>query len=214
MDAAAASGETLLVLAGPKGAGKTTLLTNALSAKAPLFGPAADAVFQATQLPGAGKEFRMPTEQVLERRTWASDPHLVDIANRASPLPHLVVHLDLMDFCRFSARPFESILNAEANLMAMQRNPGAVVFERYRAAHLATLGTSYELCAVWYKSRAVEWGKSLSANDERLYSGTAEGRAAFSAIHEAWLRFAAALRNVAAHWHVGYDGETVTVSAA
>jgi hypothetical protein len=75
-------------------------------ATAPLFGSAVDHCFQSTQLPGAGKEFRMPTSEVIERRTWACNTHLATLAQRAAVLTHLVVHLDIMDFCRFNARPF------------------------------------------------------------------------------------------------------------
>lgn len=199
------------MLAGPKGAGKTTLLTDALSARAPLLGPNVDHCFQATRLPGAGKEFRMPTAEIVKRKTWACNTHLEDLARRARPLSNLVVHLDIMDFCRFNARTFESILSAEENHMQMQRNPCAAIFARYRHAHLATLHTPYERCVDWYKTRAVQWQKPLSPNDERLYSGSAEGIAAFSAVCEAWRRFAAGLANVAAHARIAYDGETVSV---
>ncbi len=214
MDTAAALGENLLVLAGPKGAGKTTLLSNALSAKAPLFGGSVDAYFQATQLPGAGKEFRMHTAEVVERKTWACNTHLADLARRIPPLAHLVVHLDIMDFCNFNARAFERILHVDENLAEMRRDPRAAIFARYRLVHLATLDTPYELCAAWYKARAVEWRKPLSLNDERLYSGDAEGVAAFDAVSAAWLAFTASLPNVAARWRIAYDGQTVSVGPA
>ncbi len=205
------AGEILMVLAGPKGAGKTTLLTNALSTRAPLFGASADACFQATELPRAQKEFRLPTDEVLKRKTWACNTHLPTLAQRPAPTPSLVVHLDITDLCGFNARPFENIADATANLQAMQRNPGAAIFARYRAVHLATLTTPYECCAHWYKTRAIQWRKPPSANDNRLYSGGDEGRAAFSAVTEAWLSFAAALENVAAHSRIAYDGQTVRV---
>lgn len=214
MHAATRLGENILVLAGPKGAGKTTLLTNALGVKAPLFGVSVDADFQATRPPGAGKEFRLPTEEVIERRTWACNTHLADLAERSPPLAHLVVHLDIMDFCRFNARTFESILDVGANHLEMRRNPGAAIFSCYRAAHVATLNTPYDRCANWYKSRAIAWGKPPSVNDERLYCGSAEGLAAFSAVCDAWLLFAAELGSLAAHWRIAYDGETVGVTPA
>lgn len=212
MGAAVELGENLLVLAGPKGAGKTTLLTDALSAKAPLFGQAVDHCFQATQLPGAGKEFRMPTAHVIERKTWACNSHLADLARLTPPLSHLVVHLDITDFCRFNVRPFESILDPGENCVAMEHNPDAAILARYGAVHLATLQTPHEKCAAWYNARAVAWGKPPSANDERLYSSSAEGEAAFAAVYDAWRLFAGKLRNVAAHSRIDYDGETVSVT--
>jgi hypothetical protein len=212
MGAGFAHGESLLVLAGPKGAGKTTLLTDALSSKAPLFGASVDDCFQATRLPGAGKEFRMPAAEIVERRTWACNAHLAHLAQRTPPLTHLVVHLDIMDFCRFNARPFESLLDPGENYAEMLRNPAAAIFACYRQAHLATLSTPYERCADWYKARAIAWEKPLSPNDERLYSGAAQGRAAFAAVGEAWLMFAASLANVAAHWRIAYDSQTVSIA--
>lgn len=206
-------GESLLLLAGPKGAGKTSILTDALSTKTPLFGEGVDDCFQATRLPGAAMEFRMPASEIVQRKTWACNTHLVHLARRRPPLRHLVVHLDLMDFCRFNARSFESILDPEQNLAEMRQNPCAAIFVRYRRSHLATLLTPYERCAEWYKARAITWKKPLSPNDERLYSGSAEGRAAFAAVQEAWRRFVAALANVVAHRRIEYDGKAVTVGA-
>ena len=212
MGAGFARGESLLVLAGAKGAGKTTILTDALSSKAPLFGASVDDCFQATRLPGASKEFRMPAAEIVERRTWACNAHLAHLAQRTPPLTHLVVHLDIMDFCRFNARPFESLLDPGENYAEMLRNPAAAIFACYRQAHLATLSTPYERCAEWYKTRAIAWEKPLSANDQRLYSGADEGRTAFDAVREAWLMFTASLANVASHWRIAYDSQTVSVS--
>lgn len=204
-------GRDLLVLAGPKSAGKTTLLANALHAAEPMFGPKVDACFQATLPPRAEKEFRLPTAEVIRRKTWACNTHLPTLAQRAAPLSSLVVHLDITDFCGFNARPFESTLDVAANLEAMQCNLCAAIFGRYQYVHLATLATPYECCARWYKARAMRWRKTPSANDERLYSGEEEGRAAFAAVAEAWRLFAAMLDNVAAHSRIAYDGETVRV---
>lgn len=214
MNARAEKGDNLLVLAGPKGAGKTTLLSDALTTKTALFGSAVNACFQATQCPNTDMEFRLPLAEVIQRKTWACNTHLAELARRTPPLANLVAHLDIMDFCRFNARPFESILDAGENLTEMQRNPCAAIFAAYRSTHLATLNTPYDRCAPWYNARAVTWRKAPSANDERLYADSDEGRAAFAAVSEAWLLFAASLGNVAAHWRIDYDGETVSVAPA
>jgi hypothetical protein len=210
----ASLGENLLVLAGPKGAGKSTLLTNALRDKAPLFGPEVDTEFQATLPPGVGKEFRLRTSEVIGRRTWASNPHLTGLAALEHPLVSLVAHVDIMDFCQFTARDYSSLLNRDENLSCMMRGAQAAIFPRYRRVHVATLDTPYQRCAVWFNERAVRWGKPPSPNDVRLYSGSAEGVAVFDAVRAAWLAFVGALPNLATHRRIAYDGETVVVAPA
>ncbi len=214
MDRKHSHGELLLVLAGPMGAGKTTLLTNARLDKAALFGPDADAVFQATALPRVEKEFRLPLAEVLSRKTWASDPHLRELAELSSPPDNLVVHLDLNDFCRFAVRPFAEVLITDENLRHMQENPNARIFERYRRVYVATLETPHAQCAAWYGERAQRWGKALRENDKLLYGVSEQGEAALASIRAAWLGFVGGLTNVVMHWRINYDGRTVDVRAA
>jgi len=93
----AMSRPTLLILAGCSAAGKSTLLKAALELQLPIFGEAADPLFQTLSVPSRFPESLLSFEQTLAERTWFQAIHL----NALDALPELpevvVLHVDLLN---------------------------------------------------------------------------------------------------------------------
>lgn len=183
-------GSVLLVLAGGKGTGKSTLLNHALDTRLPLFGAGSDAVFQAFSVPGTASEFALSPQEVLKRNTWASGPHLPYLAALAAPPQTLLVHLDLMNFCRLKRREWESLASADANLLHMTRSRQARIFGRYDTIVVNTLYAPWRTAAERFQDRSSRVGREAAPNELLLYDLDAPAsEATYEAIYAAWSRF-------------------------